>query len=424
MENGKKYDGPLCVKKGGRYFLPDNVEGAYATITYALADLNTYGVSGHTRFLLMDSSYPNETFPLTVHVTAVNTPNASRTVTIKPNTGTTVVLSGEVNGGPVLKILNTNYVTIDGSNTAGGSSRNMIIHNTSPSGSSRPQVVWFGSWGSTPISCDTLKNCGVYGYSPYVTAEAVMVCDGSTAETPGYFTNIGIINNKILNSYYGIYVSGVGLALNGQGTCIRGNNLAPAGTGDSVGHCGIIMLGVDGGSIALNDIGGLVTVGVGQNVYGIYIGELTKNTIVEKNTIHDLSSHSDWPGYSFGGIGIAIATGVANCSNTIANNMIHNIHGDGYNTIAGAKSGPVGIYAFAAWPLAVQSGLNISFNSIYLSGNSLNLPGAYSVGIALDDTSSANINDNIVVNNLGLLGSWSGGNCRANISRTAYILQP
>ena len=90
MENGKEYTDDLFIKKSQNpnYSYPDNVNGIYATITAAVTDLNFRGVSGATRFLLNDATYPTETYPITVNVVA-NFPTATNTVTIKPNTGVT-----------------------------------------------------------------------------------------------------------------------------------------------------------------------------------------------------------------------------------------------------------------------------------------------------------------------------------------------
>ena len=53
MENGIPYTGDLYVKKSENPGLsfPDGVEGVYATITAAVADLNLRGVGGATIFL-------------------------------------------------------------------------------------------------------------------------------------------------------------------------------------------------------------------------------------------------------------------------------------------------------------------------------------------------------------------------------------
>ena len=106
MENGKEYKGDLYVKKSENpnYDYPMNTMGVYTTLTAAIADLNLRGVSGHTRFLLNDATYPSETFPITVNVTNENVPSVTKTVTIKPNTGVTSTVSGAAASTQILKI--------------------------------------------------------------------------------------------------------------------------------------------------------------------------------------------------------------------------------------------------------------------------------------------------------------------------------
>jgi hypothetical protein len=78
--------------------------------------------------------------------------------------------------------------------------------------------------------------------------------------------------------------------------------------------------------------------------------------------------------------------------------------GDSYAT-NGAVYSPTGIYEFGSG----QGGVNIYYNTIYLSGNTLNFAGSYSIGIALDDGAAANVKNNVILNNLGLLTSTGVG---------------
>ena len=86
--------------------------------------------------------------------------------------------------------------------------------------------------------------------------------------------------------------------------------------------------------------------------------------------------------------------------------MIYNLSGDGFDYTSASffADNPFGIYAFG-----VQTGVNIYFNSINLTGNTLNQTNALSAGIVLATGTVADVRDNAVVNNLGLLGAIGYG---------------
>ncbi len=158
MENGKPYLGDLYIKKSEnpQMSFPEGIEGVYSTITAAVADLNLRGVSGATSLLLVDATYPSETYPITVNIQNSSLPTAVNTVTIKPSTGVTATISGTSAAGPVLRIRNS-FVTIDGSNS-GGTTRDLTIENISIT---TPQVLQIVSSGTTSITNVTVKNSNI-----------------------------------------------------------------------------------------------------------------------------------------------------------------------------------------------------------------------------------------------------------------------
>ena len=132
----------------------------------------------------------------------------------------------------------------------------------------------------------------------------------------------------------------------------------------------------------------------GEDDRGIWLATGTRNTIVERNTISTLK-YTGTGGY--GAHGLTISTGTLNANITIKNNMISDISGDAWGTsILGGN--PFGIYVFS-----VQTGIKIYYNSINLFGNTLNRANAISAGIVLGTGSTADIKNNIVVNDLGAL---------------------
>jgi hypothetical protein len=161
MENGKPLTGrvfaPVTDKARRDLGIGDNVLAIYPTITAALFDLNNLGVLGPVRFLFVDATYPTETYPLTVNVVAPGVPTATNTVTFKPAAGISPTISGSY-AGPVFRVIGTNYVTIDGSNTNGGTTRDLTITNV---GTASTNVLQAGSVGTTPVDHFVVKNCNL-----------------------------------------------------------------------------------------------------------------------------------------------------------------------------------------------------------------------------------------------------------------------
>ena len=273
MQNGQPYLGDLYIKKveSPEFNYPVGTDGIYATITAAVADLNLRGVGGATTFLLNDASYTTgETYPIVIKVANEgNFPTATNTVTIKPNTGVTALIQGASAAGQIFKILNS-YVTIDGSN-ASGTDRSLTIENTSVT---TPQVVVFGSTGTTPIVGNTLKNCIIR--NGVTSSTAIVVSDGTAPGTAGYFNNITIQNNSIGKAYMGVYNIAVMAAGNGSGLLITGNDLNNV-TPNHIALVGIYVQGVDGATISNNNIGNYTTTYT-SNITGVWFATGTINS--------------------------------------------------------------------------------------------------------------------------------------------------
>jgi hypothetical protein len=317
MENGKQYDGPLYVKKAENPKLnfPDAITATYATITAAVADLNLRGVKTPTRFLLDDASYASETYPIVINVTNSNAPTATNTVTIKPNTGVTTALSGALASGALVKILNTNFVIIDGSNSVGGTTRDLTITNTS---ATAPSVLLIGSIGSTPVTNITVKNCIVINGSNGSTA--FYVSDGTTAGSGGYFNNITLSNNSIQKAYNAYYIVGIPALGNGSGLTVSGNNINSTGT-NAIQQVGIYVQGVDGFTVSNNNVGGFLL--TASNAFGIYCATGSKNGTVSGNNVtgfaDTLSATNTYVIY-----GIYVVSTIANANINITNNTVSN----------------------------------------------------------------------------------------------------
>ena len=130
LENGSPYNGSLYAKKidDSNLNLPDGIEGVYATLTVALADLNLRGVSADVNFLLTDTLYSaGESFPLIANIINENLPSSTKKITIKPSTGVTSKISGSSTSG-IFVSYGVDYVNLEGSNS-GGTDRSLTIEN-------------------------------------------------------------------------------------------------------------------------------------------------------------------------------------------------------------------------------------------------------------------------------------------------------
>jgi hypothetical protein len=366
--------------------------GAGQTYTTLTAAINAYNISclgGAIVFQLMDATYA-EAGAMTINAN----PDASavNTLTIRPAVGVTAAVSATVASGAVIKILGK-YITIDGSNNA-STSRNLSITNNSVT---TPNVVWIGSEGVIPITNVTVKNCILI--NGVNTSSAFVVSDGTVLGTAGYFNNITIENNSIQRAYIGLYSIAVVAAGNGTGLNILSNDLSTAGA-NAIRYIGLYVQGVDGATVQNNTIGNFDGVS-NEDDKGIWFASGTVNSVAAKNKVFNLN-YSGTGGY--GGHGIYISTVTTSANVQVSNNMIANLSGDGWSYTGVPTDNTIGIAL-----TGTQSGVNVYFNSINLSGNTLNQTDAMSMGIYLGVGSVGDIRDNIIVNNLGLLGATGYG---------------
>lgn len=273
------------------------------------------------------------------------------TLTIMPAAPSTT-LTGAVSSAAMIKILSS-YVTIDGSYNS-TTSRDLTITNTSVT---TPTVLLFGSTGTTPITNCTIKNSIII--NGINTATALVVSDGTSLGTAGYFTNITIQNNSIQKAYVGNYNIAVVTGTNGSGLSITNNDLNTSGT-NALRFCGAYLQGIYGATVSGNNIGNFETA-TAENDPGIWLATGVSNTSVFNNTISTLgmttSAGAGAP------MGINITAGVSSAAINIYGNTISGL------TAAGTAT-PFGISLGAA----ATSGVNIYKNKIS------NIKNTYTVG--------------------------------------------
>ena len=295
----------------------------YNTLTNAIVALNNFGVSCPVTLLLDDQLYSSsEVFPIEIS-NSIPGISATDSVLIKPNAGVTATISGELPSAVLIRILSS-YVTIDGSNTVGGTSRDLTIVN---SGATSPQVLLVGSVNPTPITDVNIRNVVLENGANTTSTIVVGGSTGSTSSaSAGYSNNIVIQNIKSINSNYGVYVTHTASAGNGTGLMIIDNDFTGSGAA-GIRTNGVGVNGVDGAIIANNTID--FTDGTATGIHaGINIGSGTVNTTITGNSIKVA-----YNGTSTGSaIGIYITSGQAASNLIITNNQINDIISSGTTT--------------------------------------------------------------------------------------------
>ncbi len=390
MENGQVYTGPQFVSREELSRQGVNIEGMapgfWSTLRTAADSLNLHGISGPVILELSDAAYNGETYPIDFNsVPGVSLVN---TITIKPKAGVQPVFS---NAAAQIKITNTSFVTIDGSNTVGGTTKDLTINRSATAG----QAIWIGSLGTTPVTDVTIKNC-IIATGETGSSTPIMVSDGTTAGSSGYFTNISILNDSIMKGRQGIYINGGIIPQYGNNIIIEDNSLYTSGA-NQLKLYGIYTQGCNGVSIKNNNVGNFESTAY-ENDRGIWVAAGTINATVEQNIVHDLNSTSFSGTTGNGGNGIVVSSSATACNNVIKNNFIYGIKGFGAGAV---NQNPLAIYIFGA-----QTGLGVYNNSIYLTGSTLKTANAtataaFSCGVCISSGTYADVRNNIIYNSLG-----------------------
>lgn len=380
-ENGEKYEGSLSTNS------PNEV---FATLTEAISNLNSRGISGHVRFLLTDTLYP-EAGSMIINIIGNDTTNTSRTLTIKPNSGVSSATITANSNSPVF-VVSESHIIFDGSNTVGGSSRNLTISNTGSASSSGAAFV-------SGVSNVTFKNLTAFAKNPFTSYNIVF--DNS---------NSVFVDNCVLKK--------ATIAIQSQSNCNDlnfSNNIIGSSTVDEkIQISGINIISSSNFIIENNIISGLerpysATVGTFGSVTGILIGNQVNgsnplNGNIHRNKIYNIKQ-TGIDEYAYSALGIRLSGLGSNSNIIIANNFIADILCDGD---AGVFYNPHGIF------IDQGGGYKIYNNSVYMTGvvNNSGLwgpayTGAITIYPGLVVPNNLNIRNNIFINSqtIGYAGS-------------------
>jgi len=372
---------PLC----GSYNV--GVGQTYTTLTAAVNDLTSKGVSCAVTFVLTDNTYPSETFPITIGT--ITGSSFANTVTIKPGTAKTPVISGSSTSA-ILTLSGCNYIIIDGSNS-GGTDRSMTWANTS--NAANTYGIEIINPGSAPSSNDIIKNCQIKASSQVTKNTYGIFLDN----TYGAYDSISIINNAIYSARIGIQFQGLAGAVVTHGQILN-NTLGSTTDAQAIQYRGIFLRQANTTIIQGNEIMGAPAGNANTAQAGIWIAGGALNTKMRQNKIHDWY-YTGTAGY--GNYGIYYASG-AGSQTEISNNTITNIKADGDNASQDWLNS--GIY--------IENGGNVSilYNSIWLTGATLQPTyNGWSACLSIySGITGLNIRNNIFKNSMTLASGTTG----------------
>ncbi|MEI7898460.1 MAG: hypothetical protein WCJ26_15585, partial [bacterium] len=368
--------------------------GNYTTLTNAItAYNNAICLTGAVTFSLTDATYSgSETFPITINANA--SANASNTLTIKPASGVSTILTGTT-ASAALALNGCSYVILDGSNQPGGTTKDFTISNTYAGGTFNFAVGLYHNGAQGANNCN-IKNCIIIG-TPTVTSSYGLFLNAGG----GNFHNTSIVNNTIKNARIGIQFVGVAGAITNNGL-ISGNTIGDATQPLLQG--GISCGYVDNLTITGNDIFGQSVGNANYYQYGITLGTGSTNSKIRNNKIHDFY-YNGTAGYGCFGI---LFSSDATTVTEITNNAIYAIKGDG-DVVSGGSTN----FLYIPSGISISSGGNVKiyYNSINLTGAVLgtSYTGNSSCIMVNSSITLLDIRDNILKNSM-TTASGSGTN--------------
>jgi trimeric autotransporter adhesin len=315
----------------------------------------------------------------------------SFTISIQPSSAFPLTITGTNTTGGLLKFVDVNRVTIDGSFS--GSGRYLNFVNQAASGNNAVlQLVGSG----TSLGCNNIniKNCTIWTDTAYLSGNNGIVIGGSTigistgAQQGINNRNITLSNNSISRAYNGIMVNG-NAAFPATNISILNNEIGHDSSTKYIGMNGIFMRGVSNSNISGNKIFNIIN-SLSNVMTGINCDQDVTQTRISGNRISKIMHTANT---SVAVYGIYSKT-VTNNNLTISNNAISQILGQGAAT--DITTGPVGIY--------LNNGDNskIINNSVILSGDRLDnsVGGAYTSCLYVRNTVANLIISNNIFKNV------------------------
>jgi len=289
----------------GTYIIGASQPAPFNTLTNAINQLNTSGVSGPTVFLLDNEVYNSqsgETFPLTIKPFTGS--SAVNTLTIRPNTGKNVVISAtgpnSYTGTPAaIVIKGADNIIIDGSNTINGTDKNLTIANDDTIGYLNRTALWIASDGNNGVVGVTVSNtklkmsnrnqeqmlfsgimAGAYNLG---SNNDLVVTNASAANSTLVFNH-----NEFINVRQAIWISGNSSSGKKTSNLTISSNVIGSATDAQKPSMALYIVNADTFTITGNTINGVLNSNYSNPTIGAITVESSGHFIVKRNTISDV----------------------------------------------------------------------------------------------------------------------------------------
>lgn len=291
--------------------------GNYATFAAAITALNSGGVSGPCIFYFSESKTYTEAADFGIGYIGGS---ALNTVTFKPYTGISctinftsnttrasgidgslIIGAADITSAPPTTLISTNYILIDGSNTIGGTTKDLTIQNSGIT-ATKSLVRVFGNSNNL-----TIKNCILTSSTTSSSTNAAINITNYFSTPTNYNPNNITIQNNTINAIAGTLSTGIHTANSGAPT-VGANALVIRDNIINGNLRGVFVSYTNGGDIYNNTIS-VVSTGTTTNVtaYGITVQtNFTAGTfnIYNNNLVNLTTNTTAAAGASNGIIGI------------------------------------------------------------------------------------------------------------------------
>ena len=379
--------------------------GDFATLTAAVAALNSKVMTGPVTFVLTDNTYAGETFPIPINPNGGN--SATNTLTIKPASGATPVISG-ISATALIVLNGIDYVTIDGSNS-GGIYRDTTLTNNGTTAASA--VIWGQTVGTAdPTTNNTIKNLNVSGNATTTTFAGI----GFGSSTIGTGTlgtrndNNRVQNNNVTQLQFGVVSVGSQSAAKNTGTVVTGNTLGGNGAA-ALGRAGVWVAFDDGAQVTNNTVVNASS-NAGADVFGIAMGT---NAIAGSGiTTQDVANVTVTGNYvgtvlqtnTFSAAGIALGTPNYGTSR-IANNSVYGVNA---NSTPGDFAGGIVVGSAGTTYATDRDLLQLGVDDRCARRDALATTGSYALAI-IGANPLSNVRDNALYNTQTATNGGAGG---------------
>jgi uncharacterized protein YjdB len=351
---------------------------SYTTLRLAFAAINA-GTHTGAITITIGAAGTNETGGVAI-LNENAAPASYTSVLIKPAATTSPTITGNIANDGLIHLFGATNVTIDGSNTVGGTTKNLTIRNgTGTAGSS---VIRFGHNATTGASNNTVKNCLINMAGPTI---GIAITSGAGAGTLTFVAGtIANSNNTIQNNT----ITSCQTAFYTYGPAATDNNwLITQNDMNNLAFAGVTIYNTTNAVISDNIINN-VTINGATQVAGITVSWATNSMVIRGNKITNISNTFGVaaPNPQAEGIFLTISAG----SVSVYNNFIANVTGVGNASIATNGHGILHNNAGT---------MSIYHNTIKMTtdqGSAAGTPAAICFGPGV--TGTTNLRDNIFVN--------------------------